>query len=144
MTKNNLIKWSLHTLVCGSLMQATSGCSSTPVKVSQAKYVTSDRVLGMPRTMSTVPANIAVVCDKGLGAMALLLKVDGKEIAKIYSGEKIEFKLDPGAHIFGVKMWEGTNVEIESTVRESENAFYRILIPGYGVTIQKSAEIGKL
>jgi hypothetical protein len=75
--------------------------------------------------------------------MAILFKVDGHEVAKIYSGEKVNFKIDPGSHIFAVKMWDGTHVEVETVLKENEQAFYRILIPGYGVTIQKSAEVGE-
>lgn len=144
MRSGKLIKFVFLLAVCGSFVLSNVGCSSTPVKASQAKYVASERILSATEPTSTVPASVTVVCDKGLGAMAMLLKVNGKEIAKIYSGEKVDFKLDPGPHIFGVRMWDGTNVEVESILKESERAFYRILIPGYGVTIQKSAEIGEL
>jgi hypothetical protein len=67
--------------------------------------------------------------------------VDGTEVAKIYSGEKADFRIDAGSHIFGIKMGDGTHVEVETVLWENERAFYRISIPGYGITIQKSAEV---
>ncbi|MBX3040175.1 MAG: hypothetical protein KF789_05630 [Bdellovibrionaceae bacterium] len=133
---------SLSFIVCGAVVLSALGCASSPVKASQARLVTADRILGETVAKSPNPANVTVVCDKGLGGMAILFKVDGKEVAKIYSGEKIEFKIDPGSHIFAIKSWEGTHVEVETLLKENEKAFYRIFIPGYGVTIQKSAEIG--
>lgn len=130
-------------LLLGAILSfSVLGCSSTPIKASLAKPVAPDRVLGTIQPTVSNPADATVVCDNGLGIMAILFKVDGHEIAKIYSGEKVNFKINPGSHIFAVKMWDGTHVEVETFLKESERAFYRILIPGYGITIQKSAEVG--
>jgi len=137
------IKFLFLFVLCSALFLNILGCASTPIKASIAKHVSPDRVFGTIQTVTSRPANVTIVCDKGMGGPAYLLRVNGKDIAKIHSGEKIDFKIDPGSHIFAVKMWEGTHVEVETVLKENERAFYRITIPGYGIAIQKSAEIGE-
>src|SRR4051794_31672912 len=80
-----------------------AGCSTTPVRIADARVVPADRVF----LQSLAPdgnARVIFVRDQGFsgGGVYNHLFVDGRRAASLDPGEKVEFVVAPGEHIFGV------------------------------------------
>jgi hypothetical protein len=91
-----------------------AACASSPIKLSEAKSVSPDRVLLVPAQTSKSGKIIIVRDSGGAGNLSdVIIKVDGKEAASIKTGEKIEFSLPEGSHVLGVRF--STNDRVSET-----------------------------
>src|SRR5437763_14753853 len=85
-----------------------AGCATSPVKVSESRQIPPGRQLSGYSALaqpSPAKAKVVVIRDAGmLGAGApARLSVDGAPVARLWSGERVQFYLSSGDHIFSVR-----------------------------------------
>lgn len=92
-------------------------------------------------------ANVIIARDDGFlgSAASLFVFIDGEKVARIYGGYKVNLKLSPGTHIFGLASpYENDPkpfVEVESEVK-GELSIYRVsIIHGQPAQINKTTII---
>jgi len=88
--------------ICGLL----SGCATSPVSYSEAVPVPTERILS--RDLATArpdTGHITVSRDSGLMGAACTSRVfvDGKPIALMRNGERVDVYIEPGDHVLGVR-----------------------------------------
>nr|WP_315416322.1 hypothetical protein [uncultured Pseudomonas sp.] len=94
----------MHRILLSAAIIVLAGCSSTPVESGSAKRVPADRVYA---NQAAVPggATLVVSRDNGFwasgGCLATVL-IDGKKVARINTGEMVNFQIKPGRHIVGI------------------------------------------
>src|SRR5450830_399482 len=94
----------MHRILLSAAIVVLAGCSSTPVEPGSAKRVPADRVYA---NQAAVPggATLVVSRDNGIwasgGCLATVL-IDGKKVARINTGEMVNFQIKPGRHIVGI------------------------------------------
>jgi len=94
----------MHRILLSAAIVVLAGCSSTPVEPGSAKRVPADRVYA---NQAAVPggATLVVSRDNGFwasgGCLATVL-IDGKKVARINTGEMVNFQIKPGRHIVGI------------------------------------------
>lgn len=119
------------------------GCSSTPTKLSAAQPVPSERVYRTAHPTSQNPARIVVVKDQGTWASFGYhqLFLNGKVVASIRTGERVEFSLDPADYILGVLPVASTStteqslggyavMSIDQSILAGKTYYYRVLVDG--------------
>ena len=113
-----------------------SGCATSPVSIKDAQTVPADRILRMERLPLDGNARALFVRDEGFLGSGLYqhLYIDGKKAASLNPGEKVEFVLSPGEHIFGVIPTDpfGTTSlnSIDQDLKPGKRYFYRIKTDG--------------
>src|SRR5881628_1102555 len=85
-----------------------SGCATTPVPYTDATSVPQDNLLEGYKQFSNQAENrsrVIVVRDSGMlgAALPAKLSINGTEVAKLWSSERLELFLEPGTYIFGVE-----------------------------------------
>jgi chorismate-pyruvate lyase len=85
-----------------------SACATSPVTVSQSRAISPDRLLSGYSALaepSPAKARVVVIRDEGMLGVAAraALIVDGVPVAKVWSGERVEFYLASGDHILAVR-----------------------------------------
>lgn len=137
----------LAALLLASLL--CSGCATTPVPVASASSVPEDRLLSgyaALATPSTDAIRVVVVRDAGMlgSGPSAKLGINGKEIAKLRTQEKIEVFLKPGTYIFSVEpspRLGGALVEKSFDIQTGKPRFFRISIAVQNLDIQPSAQL---
>lgn len=138
-----------HTMALSLLLLMSAlitGCatSAVPVPTEQAKPVPADRVLDNS-LMSSGPSSVPIVIKRDVGLVALCsvrFFVNGTAIADLMKGEKIEFFLPPGKHMFafnGNSLCQGTLVEGRVEVEENQPQAYRITQGSGGIYMTRTA-----
>lgn len=118
-------------------------CESAPVRVTDARDVPPKRIFQMPKTDAAASATVTIVRDSGYvgSGSTIMFKVDGVEVARFATSERLEIKLKPGTHVFSVG---NVPFESETSLKDGEHAYYRITVGPIGdgrVQIQRSAAI---
>lgn len=119
------------------------GCSSTPTKLSAAQPVPSERVYRTAQSTSQNPARVVIVKDQGTWASFGYHQIflNGKVVASIRTGERVEFLLDPADYIVGVLPVASTTTteqslggyavtSIDQILVAGKTYYYRILVDG--------------
>jgi len=126
-----------------------TGCATSPVKVSDSREVPSERHLSgfaAVAAPSAAKAKVVVVRDAGMlgaGAPAKLL-VDGAPVARLWFGERVEFYVTGGDHIFGVKpdpQLMGALTENSFSFTAGRTYHFRISISESSFRIQPSSQL---
>ena len=113
-----------------------SGCATSPIPTKDAQAVPDNRIFRAERLPYEGNARALFVRDVGLTGSAVYqhLFIDGKIAASLNPGEKVEFVLPPGEHIFGVVPTDpfGTNSlnTIDQDMKPGKRYFYRIQTDG--------------
>ncbi|MDH4100384.1 MAG: hypothetical protein OEV28_07390 [Nitrospirota bacterium] len=121
-----------------SVLIGVSGCATatTPIPVKDAQYVPSDRVFRTEQGSQEDNAKALFVRDVGFtgGGVYLHLFIDGIKAASLNPGEKVEFVLPAGEHIFGVVPTDPFKTHLMNTIDQELKAekqyFYRLRIDG--------------
>jgi hypothetical protein len=118
------------------------GCSTQPIKVSEAKSIPEKHIYNRPSVSSKLPARVFIIRDGGFrgSAFTITLKIDGLKLADFDPGEKFDVQINPGKHVFAISCWTCGISEIETVIDENETGYYRISFQD-GPFIQRSAEI---
>lgn len=112
-----------------------SGCATSPVSKDEAKSVPQDRIL----YSGTGSSKIVIIRDKGWmagGGCYVMATMDGKEVARLDTAEKVELKVTPGRHIIGLNgdrygkalcgLTSESSKETSTVINSGETQFYRI------------------
>jgi len=86
-------------LILGALAVALlAGCSSNPISVSEAVRAPSDEIYAFQLKPSRPYSTVTVLRDGGINASAcdFEIYIDGRKVAKLGSGEKASFFIEPG------------------------------------------------
>ena len=109
-----------------------AGCASSPVPHSETILVPSSRVLA-PELLSERQgaAKITIKRDSGFIGSACTYRVfiDGRPVAQLRTGERVDFFVDPGQHIlgtYGEGFCGGGTAEVETSVGAGQWKSYRI------------------
>jgi hypothetical protein len=114
------------------MLIALGGCASTQISINDATEAPSERIIFNQRLPLEGNAVAFFVRDSGFigSAVYLHLYIDGKEAAILNPGEKVDFVLPPGAHIFGVVPTNPLNIapfnSIDQNLNPGGQYFYRI------------------
>jgi hypothetical protein len=109
-----------------------SGCATHPIAYSEITVVPNSRVLA-PEFLAerSGTAKITIKRDAGFMGSACTYKVfiDGRPLARIHNGERINFFVDPGQHILGALaegFCGGGTAEVEASLTTGQWKNYRI------------------
>ena len=113
-----------------------SGCATSAIPINDAVDVQTDRIF--LNNQLNVEGNAVAVFVRDVGFMGCAvyehLFIDGKKAASLNPGEKVEFMLPPGEHIFGVIPTDpfGTHAlnSIDQDLKPDKRYFYRIYADG--------------
>lgn len=117
-----------------------SSCATTPISFSSAQTVPADRIFLDTNFPLDGNAHVFFIRDIGFmgGGVYQHLYIDGGKVASLDPGEKVEFNLTPGEHIFGVIPTDpvGTHFlySIDQDLKKDKQYFYRILVGAPGQT----------
>ena len=120
-----------------------AGCSSTPSKLSTAQLVPPERVYYSAHPTSQNSARIIVIKDEGTWASFGYhqLFLNGKLVASLRTGERVEFSVDPADYILGVLPVASTSTtgqsiggyavtSIDQLLLAGKTYYYRVLVDG--------------
>lgn len=119
---------------------ALSGCATSPISNRDAQPVPADRIFHNEKLPIEGNTHVLFVRDVGFMDSGVYqhLFIDGKEAALINPGEKVEFTLAPGEHIFGViptdPFGSFTLNTIAQDLKPGKRYFYRIQMDGNGLS----------
>lgn len=109
-----------------------AGCATSPVSYSEASTVPNSRVLA-PELLSERPgtARITIKRDSGFMGSACTYKVfmDGRPVAQLRGGERVDFFVDPGQYVLGTfaeGICGGGTAEVEASLGAGQWKSYRI------------------
>jgi hypothetical protein len=137
-----------HAILSVSVVLLAS-CATSPVKVSESREIPSQRRLSGFAAVSQPSADkatVIVIRDAGLlgaGAPAKLL-VDGAPVARLWSGERVQFYVTGGDHIFGVKpdpQLTGALTENSFSLAAGHTYHFRISVSESSLRIQPSSQL---
>ncbi len=126
-----------------------TSCATSPVSVSESHQVSADRLLsGYPALAQPSPnkAKVIVIRDAGmLGAGApAKLAVDGAPVARLWSGNRVDFYVTSGEHIFSVRpdpQMMGALTENSFSFTPGRTYHFRISISESSFRIQPSTQL---
>ena len=129
-----------------------SGCATSPVKVSQSQRVSGNRLLSGYSALaqpSPAKARVIVIRDAGMLAVAApaRLSVDGAPVARFWAGERVEFYLPGGDHIFAVQsdaqlqIVRSALIENSFSFKPGRTYYFRISITESSFFIQPSTQL---
>lgn len=131
-------------ILIGALAVALlAGCSSNPISLTEAKQAPRDEVYAFQSTPSGAYGKITVLRDGGVNASGcdFVVYVDGKKSAKLGTGEKASFLLNPGSYnvgvgLAGVGLCAGQAIRTISTnVTSQKDSILRLSSDMTGITI---------
>ncbi len=133
-------------LLAAALLPA---CATSPVKVSESRQIPLGRQLsGYSALAQPSPdkAKVIMIRDAGmLGAGApARLSVDGSPVARLWSGERVQFYLAPGDHIFSVRpdpQLMGALTETSFSFSAGRTFYFRVSISESSFRIQPSTQL---
>lgn len=92
---------------CSSLFFLISGCSTQPVRTSDADFVPADRMLTSSYSTGSSDTQLIVI-KRDSGNKGLLctsrLSVDGQPVADLKTSEKVNVYLKPGEHMLSIDL----------------------------------------
>lgn len=118
------------------LIIGVSGCATSTIPTKDAVFVPADRIFRTQQLPQGGNVQAVFVRDVGFTEAALYqhLFIDGSKAASLNPGEKVEFVLSPGEHIFGVVPTNpfGTYSlnTIDQDLKSGKRYFYRIQTDG--------------
>ena len=127
-----------------------SACATSPVAFTAASPVAPSNLLegyAAYARETTRTVRVIVVRDSGmLGAAASVkLSIDGKEVAKLWSSQRLELFLPPSAYIFSVEpspRLGGALVERDVLISPNGKYAFRISLDGSGsFSLQPSTQL---
>ena len=113
-----------------------SGCATSPIPMRDAQSVPAERIFRTEQISYEGNARTFFVRDRGFTGSGVYqhLFIDGNKAASLNPGEKVEFILPPGEHIFGVLPTDpfGTHSlnTIDQDLKAGKKYFYRIQTDG--------------
>jgi len=113
-----------------------SGCATSQMPTKDAQTVPADRIFRTEHLPHEGNARVLFVRDFGFTGSGVYdhIFIDGNKAASLNPGEKVEFILHPGEHIFGVVPTDpfGTHSlnTIDQDVKSGKQYFYRIQTDG--------------
>lgn len=116
----------------GLLVVGVSGCATSAIPVGEAKDVPADRIFATAPLLEEGNARATFVRDVGLVGSGAYnhLYIDEKKVASLDPGEKVEFVLPSGTHLFTVKPTDpfgmASSHTIEQDLKPGKEYFYRI------------------
>lgn len=121
-------------LISAALIVA--GCATSPISTRESISIPAERVFRTEQLPLEGNVKVIFVRDVGLLGVAVYqhLYIDGSKAASLNSGEKVEFILPPGEHIFGAIPTDpfGTHAlnTIDQDLKPGRQYFYRIQTDG--------------
>jgi hypothetical protein len=117
-----------------------SGCATSAIAPQDAKAAPADRIL-----ITSNPGGVKVtfVRDTGFVGSGVYqhIYIDGREAAQLNPGEKAEFLLAPGEHIFGVQPTDPFDLAdlltIDQDLKIGQAYYYRALTSNGDMTLQR-------
>lgn len=119
------------------------GCASTPTPISKSNPPPKNRVYASPIVSSSAPARVVIIKDEGAWASFGYHQIflNGKVIASLSTGEKLDLTLDPGDYVFGVLPTASPETTKESVLgyaiysmdqvlQAKKIYYYRVLVDG--------------
>lgn len=122
-------------LLLTSLCLAT-GCATSAISQKEAKFAPAEQIFLNSQLPSLGNAQVIFVRDIGFLGSGVYqnLFIDGQKAASLNPGEKVQFVLPPGEHIFGVIPTDpfGTHAlnTIDQDLKPNKQYFYRIQTDG--------------
>ncbi|PFH12193.1 hypothetical protein BCF11_4670 [Collimonas sp. PA-H2] len=134
-----------NVLFAFAMIVSAGGCAMSPAPINNARSVPMERVFRADALPLANNARAIFVRDAGFsGASAYQhLYIDGKKAASLNPGEKIEFMLAPGEHVFGATPTDGLNTRslnaLNQDLKADKTYFYRIQTEGssFRTTVQR-------
>ena len=127
-----------------------AGCATSPVSYVTAEPVSPTNLLvGYQKFSSNTEGarRVIVVRDSGMlgSAIPAKLSINGIDVAKLWSSQRIEFFLQPDIYIFGVvpsPKLGGALVETTVDIKSGRSYALRISLPGNGpFSLQQSTQL---
>lgn len=109
-----------------------TACATTPISPTKAKQVSADRIFLTEKVSVEGSVRVIFVRDTGMNSSGVYqhVYIDGKKAASLNPGEKVEFVLAPGEHIFGSIPTDVLGVSTLNTIDQDLKAgrtyYYRI------------------
>lgn len=125
-----------HLLLTFAVLLTLSGCATAPIAIKEATVVPAERIFLSEKVSLLENARAVFLRDVGFTGSGVYhhLFIDGKKAASLDPGEKVEFVLPPGEHIFGVIPTDPFGVHqlntIDQELKPGRNYFYRIQTDG--------------
>lgn len=125
-----------NTLLALAVLISAGGCATSPVAINNARSVPMERVFRADALPLANSARAVFVRDAGFsgGGAYQHLYIDGKKAASLNPGEKVEFMLTPGKHIFGATPTDPSETRtlnaIDQDLKADKSYFYHIQMDG--------------
>jgi len=110
-----------------------AGCSSNPISVNEAVQAPSDEIYAFQSRPAGAYGTVTVVRDGGVNSSAcdFVIYVDGKRAAKLGSGEKASFFVEPGSLNIGAGPGSGLCAgpairTVAATAQANKEVIYRV------------------
>lgn len=122
--------------VASFLLIAVTGCATSPIAPKDAQNVPAERIFRTAQLTDTNAARAVFIRNVGLAGSGVYMHlfVDGAKAASLNPGEKVEFSLPPGEHIFGVIPTDnfGTHAlnTIDQDLKAGKRYYYRLQTDG--------------
>lgn len=123
-------------LLTFAVLVALSGCATTTIGIKEATAVPAERIFLIDKVSLLDNARAVFVRDVGFTGSGVYhhLFIDGKKAASLDPGERVEFALPAGEHIFGVIPTDPFGIHqlntIDQELRPGRDYFYRIQTDG--------------
>jgi hypothetical protein len=113
---------------------ALVGCATTPTPVKTAEQVSSDSIYGFQEKTAEDAGKITVIRDGGFTGSGcdLIFYIEGKRAAKIGTGQKASFYVQPGdinlglGPIFSAACGSAAIRTISAKVRPNQESLFRL------------------
>ncbi|MEW7854812.1 hypothetical protein AB2M95_02800 [Pseudomonas chlororaphis] len=120
-----------------------TGCSSTPISVREAVRAPADEIYAFQSKPSRPYSTVTVLRDGGINASAcdFVIYIDGRRVAKLGTGEKASFFIDPGqinigAGLAGSGLCSGQAIKtIGASAPAAKEIIFRVSSDMTGLTI---------
>lgn len=119
-----------------ALLFILTGCATSPMPIKEAQSVPGERIFRTENELVDGNAQALFVRDVGFTGAGVYhhLFIDGTKAASLNPGEKVEFFLRPGEHVFGVIPTDpfGTHAlnTIDQDLKAGKKYYYRIQTDG--------------
>lgn len=123
-------------LLALAVLVSAGGCATSPPPINNARSVPMERVFRADALPLANSARAVFVRDAGLsgGGAYQHLYIDGKKAASLNPGEKVEFMLTPGKHVFGAAPADSSDTRslaiTDQDLKADKSYFYRIQMDG--------------
>ncbi|AMO94561.1 putative lipoprotein [Collimonas fungivorans] len=125
-----------NTLLALSVLISAGGCATVTAPINNARSVPMERVFRADALPLANSARAVFVRDAGSSGPGVYqhLYIDGKKAASLNPGEKVEFMLTPGKHVFGAAPTDPFDMRslnaIDQDLKADKSYFYRIQMDG--------------